>query len=187
MTKTPCKNGCIMCGMCCIVYTINDKDLKKSSYVPCKNLVYDGKHAKCSIHASKGKREPEVCRDYVAEEGYKRVWFDHRFAYYKKTKFMRHMVWCSKNGYLAHLPIMQDLKKRNYKRADDVFTYFIKPYLMCIEGTVASDNEWLNYWSGLKDYIAQAKNQTKRQWLSMIKNMKTNINQKRLQILNENK
>lgn len=185
MTKIPCKNGCIMCGMCCVLYTIDDEKLQKKSYVPCKNLIYENNHAKCSIHATIGKQEPQTCREYQASKNYNRMWFDNRFAAYKKTEYMRHMVWCSKNGYLAHLPIMKAIKKCNYKRADDVFKYFIRPYLICLEGTVASDNEWLSYWEGLENYIIQASHKIKQQWLNAIKKIKTkklNINQKRLEL-----
>ncbi len=50
--QTPCVNGCVMCGMCCVALTIDDDNLQKPAYKKCRHLVYAGNKALCEIHGA---------------------------------------------------------------------------------------------------------------------------------------
>ena len=171
-SKIPCKNGCIMCGTCCVVYTIDDDKLQKKSYKPCKHLRYEGNKAKCSIHATRGKSEPQTCRDYEPQKREKTLWFDNRFSFYKQREFMEHWAWCARQGYLDHLPIMIAVKKQDYSEVivKKVYRYFIYPYLKQIEGTLANEDGWFQLWPGVSEYITKAPKDTWQSWIGLTKN-----------------
>jgi hypothetical protein len=180
--KTPCSTGCNMCGTCCVIYTIDDEKLQKASFKRCPNLVYEGNKALCSIHETKGKCQPDTCKEYDATKRQKTVWYDDRFKFYKQREFMEHWAWCSKQGYLKHLPIMQAIANKDYseKVTEQVFRYFVHPVCMDIDGTLAVEKEWFGLWQGLKDYLKTLPDEVKSKWCA--KNNK-NYRKKPLQVI----
>jgi hypothetical protein len=169
--KAPCSTGCNMCGTCCVIYTIDDKDLQKPSYKQCPHLVYEGNKALCGIHATKGGKQPLTCQEYDAKSRQKLAWFDDRFKYYKQREFMEHWAWCAKHGYLDHLPIMQALKKATYSDeiAKKVYRYFIYPFMMKVEGTLAAEPGWFKLWPSLEQYLIHAPDNVWEQWAVVAK------------------
>ena len=162
--KNPCINGCIMCGMCCVALTIDDENLQKPAFKKCQNLVYRGNKALCSIH---DERQPQTCRDYQPAQRFKLLWFDERLKYYRQNDYMLHLLWMAQHGYLAHLSIIKALAARDYSRAPDVYKYFIRPYLLEIEGTFAARPDWPVNWPGLADYLLHAPGLVLADWQAM--------------------
>jgi len=167
--KTPCLNGCIMCGMCCVALTIDDEQLQKPAFKRCQHLVYRGDKALCSIH---DERQPRTCRDYQPQARFKLLWFDDRLKYYRQNDYMQHLIWMAQHGYLAHLPIIQALASHDYRRAGDVYRFFIRPFLLRIEGTFAAHAEWLQQWPGLVTYLLHAPAKVVEGWRANAKKEK---------------
>ncbi len=152
--KTPCKNGCIMCGFCCVAMTIDDEKLQKPAFKRCQHLRYSENRAYCAIH---DERQPQTCRDYNPPERFKLLWFDDRLRYYRQREYMEHLAWMSQQGYVDHLPIFVALKNIDNSRFEEVYRYFIRPYLIAEPGTLAADKHWLVIWPGLIEYLCFSK------------------------------
>ena len=166
-----------MCGTCCVVYTIDEPNLKKGSYKRCPNLVYEGNKALCGIHETKGGCQPATCKEYDAQTRQKTVWFDDRFKCYKQREFMEHWAWCAKHGHLDHLPIMQAIAKRNYSTAivDKVFRYFFHPFLKQVPGTLAAEDGWFTLWGDLAEYVIRAPDKAWDRWQALDAKDKTYV------------
>ncbi|MEW6711134.1 MAG: hypothetical protein AB1403_15000 [Candidatus Riflebacteria bacterium] len=173
----PCKDGCIMCGFCCIAYTIDDEKLHKPAFQRCQHLFYQGKNALCAIHDD---RQPSICRDYKPEPRFRMMWFDDRLKYYRQKDYVEHLIWLEKNDYLDHLPVIQAIRNLDYAKAREVFKYFIRPHLVRANNTPAADQNWLNQWRGLTEYIKNAPASIVENWLDAEKAIK-NLPQPRLQ------
>lgn len=73
----------------------------------------------------------------------------------------------AQHGYLAHLSIIKALAARDYSRAPDVYKYFIRPYLLEIEGTFAARPDWPVNWPGLAEYLLHAPGLVMADWQAM--------------------
>lgn len=173
---TPCINGCVMCGFCCIALTIDDEKLQKPAFKKCQNLYYEGRHALCRIH---DERQPNVCRDYAPESRFRLTWFDDRLKYYRQNDYILHLLWLQKHNYLDHLPVIRAIRNFDYSMAPSVFKYLLKPHLIAAPQTVAAGPDWIERWHGLTGYLHQAPQEVKEQWLLAEKEMK-NLPQARL-------
>lgn len=179
---TPCMDGCVMCGFCCIAYSIDDEKLQKPAFKRCEHLVYRDDNAVCAIH---DERQPQICRDYKPEPRFRMMWFDDRLKYYRQRDYCDHLVWLAEKNYLDHLPILTAIKNQDYSRATDVFKYFLRPHLLATPGTRAAEADWLKKWTGLNKYLLEAPRTTIDEWLCREAEIKNLPQPKLRQILEE--